>query len=649
MTRAKIDAVLATKVAGGLNLTRAVLTAGAKLDFFLSLSSLAQVTGWRGQSNYAAANAFLAGLACLQRARGIPGACINLGMLGEAGFVARSDTMTGYLQSAGWLPIGNEHAFGALATAMASEQPVLTFAAADWKRLRASETALAASGRLDALVAEAGEGAAARGLAQAAVAERPAIAMTIVRGAVAAVLRLDPATIDVQAPLGDLGLDSLSSFELWNRIEAASAIAIPLARFTEAATAAALADLVCALAEEAARTKTATPPTGQSAEQDEPPAQAAPVLLLPRERWDADMRAARMTSDHGRGALDVDFAVTVEPAVDDDEIGEAWNALTQRHALAADIARLTWAPSERATQFSLRASRAHLDRWSAALLMQELLEQCGGAPIDNKSGGEPWEAVRRRELAQLSGAQRLRHETFWTEMLKGAPPPVYFAKRSRALAPVGFGLNRGPTVRLRAEFDRDAGGGESNLLADFVRTLAQASGASELIVGCKITGRERDLLRNAVGPLATTVPLVCRMQAGEMLAQRIDRDLQIAKAHAAFDLAACEQAFAADWCAGNIVPAQFGFRYRDAAAGPPLLLRSPAPSRLGSLMLRPHPDANVIANDIRLAIWCDGEAGYAELAYDSEAVEAEFAEDLFGAFLDGKLPAAKRSLKPARG
>ncbi len=649
MTRDKIDAVLATKVAGGLNLTRAALAAGAKLDFFLSLSSLAQVVGWRAQSNYAAANAFLAGLALMQRARGIPGACINLGMLGEAGHVARSGTMTGYLQSAGWLPIRNDEALGAAVTAMASKQAVVTYAAADWKRLRASETALAGSGRLDALAAEAGEGATpAHGLAQAVAPERPAIAMTIVRDAVAAILRLDAATIDVYAPLGGLGLDSLSSFELWNRIEAASATAIPLARFTEAATAAALADLVCALVEEATRTKTVTPSAGQPSEPDESTTQAAPVLL-PRERWPADMRTARMTSDHGSHALDVDIVVTVEPAVDDDEISEAWNALAQRHALADDNVRLNGAQFGGATQITLCASRADLDRWSAALVVQELLESLGGVPAKNKPAGKSWEAVRRYELAQLNGALRLRHETFWAEMLRDAPPPVYFAKRSRALAPAGFGLNRGPTIRLRAGFDRAAAGGESDLLADFVRALAQATGAEEFIIACEVDGWEQDSLRNTLGPLATTVPLICRMQAGEMLAQRIARDLQHAKAHAAFDLAACEQVFAADWRADNIVPTQFAFSYLDAAAAPPLLMPSPSPSRFGSLMARPHPNASVIANDIRLVVWCDREFGYAELAYDSEAVEAEFAEALFDAFLDGKLPAAKLSLKPARG
>ncbi len=253
MTPDSIAAVFAPKVAGGLNLTQAAISSGAELDFFLSISSLAQVLGWRGQSNYAGANAFLEGLARAQRAHGIPGVCLNLGMLGESGFVARSGAMTSYLQSAGWLPIADGEALRAARMALASEATGLTFAAADWARLRASETALARSSRLAAL-AQGPEGAAqAQSLAQLDTAQRRPHAEAIIRKEIAAVLRLEPAKIEAQRPLGDIGLDSLSSFELWNRIEAALGLSIPLARFVEAATLDALADLACSVAEEEVR------------------------------------------------------------------------------------------------------------------------------------------------------------------------------------------------------------------------------------------------------------------------------------------------------------------------------------------------------------------------------------------------------------
>jgi acyl transferase domain-containing protein/NADPH:quinone reductase-like Zn-dependent oxidoreductase/NADP-dependent 3-hydroxy acid dehydrogenase YdfG/acyl carrier protein len=668
MSDAKIEAVMRTKVAGGLNLTQGVIDAGVKLDVFLSLSSLAQVLGWRGQSNYAAANAFLEGLARAQRMRGIPGRCLNLGMLGEAGFVARSEAMTGYLQSAGWLPLSNEQALAAVALALAAEQPVLTYAAADWRRLRASEAAIAAGGRLDALASQAGEGAAALGLAQTAAVERPATAMRIVCEQVAAVLRLDPAGIDAGARLGDLGLDSLSSFELWNRIEMASAMSIPLPRFTEAATVDALAKLLCALAGEALRVKSAEASSAQAAGHDEElPGQT--MALLPRERWAAAMRSARMTSHHGRRALETSLAVTVEPAGDDGALGAAWATVAQRHALPEALdktvaahfteaaerplddvtsARLTCAQAGRATLLALRGSRALLDRWSVALLMQELLEALAGAPA-RRQGDDRWEGVRRREFAQLTGQHYLRHKIFWAEMLKDAPPAVYFARRNRALAPVGFGLNRGPTVRLQVSFARDAATTEAELLLDYMQSLGDATGASEMMVACAYSGRESDAARKLVGPLATALPLTCRLQgARDALAQRLARDLQHAKAHAAFDLAACEETFGAGWRAGSIVPLQFGFSYRDDSILPPALLAIPT-AHFGSLTAYPGNDTDTIANDIRLALSLTGDVAYAELAYDADAVEAEFAKAVLEAFLKRRLPLHRRPPQPARG
>jgi acyl carrier protein len=588
-------------------------------------------------------------------------------MLGEAGFVARSQSMTGYLQSAGWLPITNDNALAAAATALASAAPVLTFAAADWQRLRASEAALAASGRLDALAAGGGESPNTRSLLQLEATARKPTAMAIVRTQVAAVLRLDTAKIDAGARLGDLGLDSLSSFELWNRIEAASAAAIPLARFMEAATVDALAELLCALTEEALRLKSAASSFAQmAAPNQEPPEQT--VMLLPRERWVTAMRSARMTSDYGRRALETSLVVTVEPGIGDRQLGTAWAAVAQRHGLAAALdhvvaadfasaaeqplddvttARLTWAQIDRATQVALRGSRALLDRWSASLLMQELLEILAGVPPKLKTASA-WAGVRRQEIAELTGQRYLQHKIFWAETLKDAPPPVYFARRSRALAPVGFGLNRGSTVRLHSAFARDAATTEAELLTDFVQALAHTTGASALIVACAYSGRASDAAPKLVGPLATTLPLVGRLQAERnLLAQRLARDLQHAKAHAAFDLAACEEAFGAGWRAGNIAPLQFGFSYRDNAIVPPALLATPT-CHFDSLTVHRSNDSDVIANDIHLSISLARDTVYAELAYDADAVEAKFAEALLGAFLEGRLPLHQRPPQPAR-
>ena len=356
MTPDKIATVFAPKVAGGLNLTQAVIASSVDLDFFLSISSLAQVVGWRGQSNYAAANAFLEGLARAQRAHGIPGACVNLGMLGEAGFVARSEAMIGYLESAGWLPLANGEALRAVRTALASENPYLTYAAADWARLRASEQALSASPRLAPLAQGATDAAHAAGqsLAQLDAAQRPAA-----RG------RIHPSgdcrrccgstlsKIEARRPLGDIGLDSLSSFELWNRIEAALGLSIPLPRFVEAATLDALVALACALAEEGARAAHSDGQAQDSAEQADD--KAGGSELLPREKWLVDAPTARMTSDEGRRALDVSLSVTVEPAIDQANLHAAWKEYCPPRSLPTRISRPQRRARQRGSCCTLRA------------------------------------------------------------------------------------------------------------------------------------------------------------------------------------------------------------------------------------------------------------------------------------------------------
>jgi hypothetical protein len=175
------------------------------------------------------------------------------------------------------------------------------------KRLRASEAAIAA-GRLDALASEATEGAAALG--QAGAAERPAIAISIGRsggGAASRCRQVDPGAARYPALI-------LSSFELWNRIETASATSIPLARFTEAATVDALAELLCALVDETLRAKSGASSPAQATGPDEE-LQEQTMALLPRQRWAVAMRGARMTSDHGRCWKQA--GVTIEPAIDD--------------------------------------------------------------------------------------------------------------------------------------------------------------------------------------------------------------------------------------------------------------------------------------------------------------------------------------------
>jgi len=81
--------VLASKVTGAWLLHQ--LTQGIALDFMLFFSSLTALLGNPGQGNYAAANAFLDGLARYRQQQGLPALSINWGAWAEVGMAARAN------------------------------------------------------------------------------------------------------------------------------------------------------------------------------------------------------------------------------------------------------------------------------------------------------------------------------------------------------------------------------------------------------------------------------------------------------------------------------------------------------------------------------------------------------------------------------
>ncbi|MEN8215012.1 MAG: type I polyketide synthase [Pseudomonadota bacterium] len=87
---AQFSRVMAPKVAGAWNLHK--LTQDIALDFFVCFSSSTALLGAAGQGNYAAANAFMDGLAQHRRDLGLPGLSINWGPWGEIGMAAALDT-----------------------------------------------------------------------------------------------------------------------------------------------------------------------------------------------------------------------------------------------------------------------------------------------------------------------------------------------------------------------------------------------------------------------------------------------------------------------------------------------------------------------------------------------------------------------------
>ena len=104
MSLETLQRVMKPKTVGSKNLD--LVFDSPEMDFFILTSSFAAVGGHAGQSNYAAANMYMNGLAASRRRRGLPGSVLNIGVIYGLGFLHREkdDLYTG-LEREGYPPI----------------------------------------------------------------------------------------------------------------------------------------------------------------------------------------------------------------------------------------------------------------------------------------------------------------------------------------------------------------------------------------------------------------------------------------------------------------------------------------------------------------------------------------------------------------
>jgi acyl transferase domain-containing protein/acyl carrier protein/ribosomal protein S18 acetylase RimI-like enzyme len=260
----RFAAVLPAKVQGAWNLHQS--TRGAPLEFFVMYSSVASLLGSAGQANYAAANAFLDALAAHRRANGLPGLSINWGPWSKIGLAVRSETggTQWTRQGIGWIsPQRGLECLGYLLDQPLAQAGVVPV---DWPRYRPAPHAarFVEAMRRDAAPASAMSGFLQR-LAEAPEGRRWAMIVTEVRSQVAEVLdRTTHDEIELTQGFFDLGLDSLTSVELRNRLQHLLGESLPPALTLNYPTVEKLArflmDRIGAAAEAAAGDRPAPPP-----------------------------------------------------------------------------------------------------------------------------------------------------------------------------------------------------------------------------------------------------------------------------------------------------------------------------------------------------------------------------------------------------
>ncbi|RHZ63238.1 uncharacterized protein CDV56_108187 [Aspergillus thermomutatus] len=123
MTIEDFTKVMRPKVTGSYNLN--LIFNDPDLEFFVMFSSLTGVPGNKGQSNYTAANMYMAGLAAQRRKRGLAATVLDIGMLYGIGYINRTDGAEIYrnLRRQGYWPISERDLHGMFVEAIAAGRP----------------------------------------------------------------------------------------------------------------------------------------------------------------------------------------------------------------------------------------------------------------------------------------------------------------------------------------------------------------------------------------------------------------------------------------------------------------------------------------------------------------------------------------------
>ena len=228
------------------------------LDFFVLYSSLNSLLGLVGLSSYAASNAFLDAMAHYRRAMGLPALSVNWGPWSGLGFLRKTVTerAADSLFQEGFEGILPGPALEALGWLMQQQVTQAGVARIDGSKLRQAHPSRNGlrllselnipqpSGDISARKEKAGNTQYLREMIAGIEpgAPRRDFLETNLKEMLAGVLRLEPAAINRDKPMGEFGLDSLMAVELKNRCEKALGITLPATLAWNYPTVAALAN-----------------------------------------------------------------------------------------------------------------------------------------------------------------------------------------------------------------------------------------------------------------------------------------------------------------------------------------------------------------------------------------------------------------------
>jgi malonyl CoA-acyl carrier protein transacylase/NADP-dependent 3-hydroxy acid dehydrogenase YdfG len=254
LTQGRVDAVMRAKADAAWHLHE--LTQDLDLRAFVMFSSAAATLGNPGQGNYAAANAFLDGLARQRRAAGLPATSLAWGLWADASAMTGhlSEKMRARMARSGMIALTGAEGIELLDLAMGRDEESLVTIRLNLKTLRALAPAGALSATFRGLAGvplrramKAGrsdvEGTDLRDrLERASAAEQERLIFDLVRKETAAVLgHQTPEGVQTELSFLEQGLDSVAAVMFRNRLGAITRLRLPSTVIFDHPTPAALA------------------------------------------------------------------------------------------------------------------------------------------------------------------------------------------------------------------------------------------------------------------------------------------------------------------------------------------------------------------------------------------------------------------------
>ncbi len=251
------SASYAAKALGADNLVQ--LLEDAPPDTFLFFSSAAATWGGARQGAYAAANAHIDALAARLRANGCRALSVAWGVWADEAGMPRD--IVDNFQRLGIKPIAPDTALTALQQSLeANDDPLVTIADVSWDRFVPTFTAFRSHRLLSELTTPTRTAADCDSapltspesfqsqLTSQTAEEQRRILTTLVTGATATVLaHPGPATLDLDRPFKDLGIDSLAALELRNILSRQTGLSLSATLAFDQHTPAAVVDHLAAL------------------------------------------------------------------------------------------------------------------------------------------------------------------------------------------------------------------------------------------------------------------------------------------------------------------------------------------------------------------------------------------------------------------